>query len=399
MALSFVALSLQSCATAPKGYGTFADYPGFAEVYKDDCQSELLSTQQDLSLLKKFRPRLFIAPNSNPPIDFYKDYIAHADLYHFSARTQIVRGITKAKLNQIHRVPGYYLVHRAEKMQQVTPTAYGRVYVENVRFMDAVGKVQEMKLKFLKYSFTFAASGLPEKLPYGANTFLSIFGLSPDDWHQLDHYTAVTMVLNDADQAIAVLLAQHNHHRSYLVGKHVVLGPNGQISLDVAKRSNELYLSSNDNEVKSHRVIRWGLYRKYLISGKDAPFFKAWDRTYGPNAGGQELNYDLSVLSPCDPFYQAKIFLGEPRPLLGFYIGRDGPPGADYYTLPKLLPLSKLLKFSYFHEGQKDDITALDRFIDVDNKKMDVDALVSHGEKKFIQDLQKLHSQTLSRQP
>ena len=79
--------------------------------------------------------------------------------------------------------------------------------------------------------------------------------------------------------------------------------------------------------------------------------------------------------------------LGEPRPFFGRYIGRDGPPGADYYTIPELLPMGNLLKSSYLHDGDHEDINLVDQAIDVKRKKMDIEKIVDYGGRKLYRDL------------
>ena len=78
------------------------------------------------------------------------------------------------------------------------------------------------------------------------------------------------------------------------------------------------------------------------------------------------------------------------RPFFGFYIGRDGPPGADYYTVPSLLAPGNLLKFYYLHDGDPEDIEAVSTAIDLKTKTIDVNRLLDYGGSKFIQDLDKM---------
>ncbi len=208
-----------------------------------------------------------------------------------------------------------------------------------------------------------------------------------EDWHELDNFVAIHVVLDELHSPIAVILAQHNHHRTYLIGKDIGLPADGRIPFDIALRSNEVYPASDDSGPVNHRVIPWPLYMKYLLSGQDPPFFRGYDVTYGLRAGGKEIPYDLVVLSPCDPFYTATMMLGEPRPFLRFTIGRDGPPGADYYAFPSLLPLGNLLKFSYLHDGDPDDISMIDRAIDRETGEIDVARIMEYGGRRFYEDL------------
>ena len=151
------------------------------------------------------------------------------------------------------------------------------------------------------------------------------------------------------------------------------------MSFDIALRSNELYPSSDSPEPVRHLAVRWPLFMKYLISGEDPPLMRGFDLTMGLRAGGTEVPYELALLTPCNPFYTAKIMLGEPRDFLGRYIGRDGPPGADYYTIPHLLPLEDLLQFSYLRDGAIEDIRVLEEAIDIEESTMDVERIREHG--------------------
>jgi hypothetical protein len=78
--------------------------------------------------------------------------------------------------------------------------------------------------------------------------------------------------------------------------------------------------------------------------------------------------------------------LGAPRRFFGFDIGRDGPPGSDYYTIPDLLPLGNLLKFSYLHDGDPDDIRIVGESIDERRGTTDISRIMNHGGMKFLGD-------------
>jgi hypothetical protein len=211
-------------------------------------------------------------------------------------------------------------------------------------------------------------------------------GLDPRDWHQLDNFVAAHIVLDGSGKPIAVLLAQHNHHRAYLAGRDIASPADDRYVFDVALRSNELYPGSDSESPVRHRAVRWSLYLKYLLGGEGRPLASADDITYGRRAGGREVVYDLGFPSPCDPFYTAKIMLGAPRPFFGFDIGRDGPPGSDYYTIPDLLPLGNLLKFSYLHDGDPDDLRVVGESIDERRGTTDISRIMAHGGKKFLRD-------------
>ncbi|MBI3605538.1 MAG: hypothetical protein HY202_05875 [Nitrospirae bacterium] len=413
IAFVLAALSiLAGCMARKNQYETFADYPGFKEYYVSRCspdQSNRTAAIVDQNLLEQFRPRLVLPPGGPYPIDFYKEYLPYSVLKRYLDGKTIANTVNPELLKTIQDDTRYYLDFQFDRYranardrrysisrQDSIPanersTVYGRVYRETVFFQTENGKRQSKELIFLKYNVVFAISGLPSQLPFGQETGLKLAGLDPEDWHQLDNFVAVHVVLDEQEKPIAVILAQHNHHRTYLIGKDLPFPPDGRLAFDVARRSNELYPDSDSAETQRHRVIRWDIYLRYLLSGEDPPFFQAYDVTYGRRAGGGEVGYDLAFLPPCDPFYTAKIMLGGSRPLFGrYYIGRDGPPGADYYTIPALLPPGNLLKFFYLHDGDPDDIRMVESAINVKKGTIDYDRILEYGGSKFIQDLNRI---------
>jgi hypothetical protein len=79
--------------------------------------------------------------------------------------------------------------------------------------------------------------------------------------------------------------------------------------------------------------------------------------------------------------------LGQYRPFFGIEIGRNGPPGADYYALPALMPLGNLLKASYLQEGRSEDLQVVREAIDRQNGRYNSTRLIEYGEQKLYQDL------------
>jgi hypothetical protein len=403
-----LSFALTGCGTESNGYRTFADYPGFKEYYDDHCRDGEplpLTGDMDKNLLYKHRPRLVLPPGGQYPIDFYRDYLPSTILRRYPGGMIVTERVTAETLRANQHGTSVYLDLQLDRFRATgllrwvgsengdsvdekhKPAVYGRVYREAVAFPDGSGARVMRNFTFLKYNVVFATSGLPARVPRGVETLLKLVGFDLNDWHQLDNFVAIHVVLDEKERPVAVILAQHNDHRTYLVGKDVVLPADGRLVFDIALRSNEVYLDSRDASPVEHRVVRWTLYTKYLLSGKEAPLFRGYDLTYGVNAGGKEISYNLAFLSPCDPFYTATIMLGRPRPLLWWSIGRDGPPGADYYEIPPLLPLGNLLKFSYLHEGDPDDIAMIEESIDVKKNKIDVPWIIEYGGARFYRDL------------
>ena len=403
-----LSFALPGCGVESKGYRTFADYPGFKEYYADHCRNGepiTLTGDVDKKLLHKYRPRLVLPPGGQYPIDFYRDYLPYTILRRYPGGMVMIERVTPEALRANQHNPSAYLDLQLDRFraaglqrwvgferdncvnEEHRPAVYGRVYREAVTFPDGSGGEVSRNFTFLKYNVVFATSGLPARLPTGFETFLKLAGFDLNDWHQLDNFVAIHLALDEKERPVGVILAQHNHHRTYMVGRDVALPADGRMIFDIAFRSNEVYLDSQDSFPLEHRVARWTLYMKYLLSGEDAPFLRGYDLTYGIHAGGKEVPYDLVFLSPCDPFYTATMMLGKPRPLLWWSIGRDGPPGADYYEIPSLLPLGNLLKFSYLHDGDPDDVAMIQRSIDVKRKKIDVPRIMEYGGTRFYHDL------------
>jgi hypothetical protein len=388
---------MAGCGENRSGNGTFADYPGFEEYYADACTEMSIPDPPDETerlLLELYRPRFVLPPGGRHPIDFYRDYLPFAAMVSHSDHSTLHENVTPALLRENRENPDAYLDFRKKPFSGGggppagrTPTVYGRAHRVRVNFPCPGGDTCARSFIFLKYNITFAVSGLAADLPFGYETALRLMGMDPEDWHELDNYVAVHVVLDEREEPLAVLLAQHNHHRTYLAGRDIPLPPDRRMSFDIALRSNEVYPSSDSEEPVRHRTVRWALFMKYLISGEDPPLMRGYDLTVGRRAGGREIPYDLVLLSPCDPFYTAKIMLGEPRAFLGRYIGRDGPPGADYYTIPDLLPLGDLLQFSYLRDGAPEDISVIEEAIDIGEGTIDVERIREHGGGNLYRDL------------
>lgn len=116
-----------------------------------------------------------------------------------------------------------------------------------------------------------------------------IVRLDPGDWHQLDNFCAVHIVLEEAESPIAVLLAQHNHHHPYLIGCDLILPADERLVFTAEQRSNELCPDRGETTPMRHRTIRWAGYVEYLLSGKKRPWFPADYITYGRTAGSAIL--------------------------------------------------------------------------------------------------------------
>ncbi len=387
--LTVAALALSACGMKSDING-FAAYPGFDAYFAAHPRTDQLPTEAEQALLERYRPILFLPPGHAGPIDFYRDYLTNTRMIDLADGKVLALSPKRDDLlaHNNHYTATVELILDPESTR---PTVYGRVSRESVLFPTAEDDPTGIKkaLTFLTYSIPFAHSGLPKKLGRGQELIIrlaeAILGWDRDDWHQLDVYVAYTLVLDDRNTPIAVLLAQHNHHRSYLIGKDLEWPEDDRLRLDVAASSNEIYLSSDDNGPVTHRVIPHPGYLDYLLSGEHPPLAHGWDVTHGPNAGGRAVDYALTFLPPSDPFYTFKGRLGAYRPFMGRYVGRSGSPGADYYTMPPLLPLGTTLKFAYLQDGDPDDIAMVRTYID-DDFSRNIDPVVHYGGRTFYAD-------------
>lgn len=317
-----------------QGDTNFSQFPGFEAYLRANPPSDDVPTAADRELLARYKPRLFLSAGGDRPLDFYADYIAHGWLYD-EAGALISDKVDQSLLNAVKLRPSVSFVH-APADRPVTPTLYGRI--------DRIDT--PIRLAFLTYHAVFRHSGLPAGVPNWQTALLSLVA-DPDDWHQLDHYTAVSVVLAGPGQPLAVMLQQHNYLRTYLVGEDIVWPRDDRIAIDVAVRSNELYPHAPG--WRRHRAVRFITPEAldYMLGFGDAPFPSADDIT--DPAG--EVETRLDYLAPSDAFYVFRGFLGERRILPG----RDGPPGAFYNTLPPLKPLHLQLGAGYWRPGSEAD--------------------------------------------
>lgn len=321
-------------AVVPAAYGVappqavadgFTQYPGFDEIRAS--LSEEPPTATERQLLQRYRPVLYIAKDAEPPLDFYADYIAHGEL---RADGERFSNPSPAILNAHRDSPAAEFTHEpSTTATTLASTAYGGVSYAEINW-PFVGR---RRLTFLTYHFVFRQSGLPAGLGENLRKLADFVG-DADDWHQLDHYTAVFIVLDgarlDGTRPFAVMLQQHNYMRTYLIGgKDFPTAAN--IRVDAAISSNELY---------PHRPNRTVHPAASFITPDTVDYLLGLEKSGGIGGapditdGQRQVNYHLQFLPPNDAFYVFEGRLGERRRLPG----RDGPPGAIYRTLPDIWP-------------------------------------------------------------
>ena len=327
---------------------SFSQYPGFDAYFAAHPRGAAPPTAAEQALLARYRPRLMLPAGHEGPIDFYRDYIAAGSLADRDGAVLSDR-VTRSILNAHKHRPDVVFSHVAPGDPTAQPVAYGRIDRAGLGELPEPDGATE-DLTFLTYHFVFRTSGLPAGLD-GVRAAVLDAVSDLDDWHQLDHYTAASIVLDGAGRPFALMLQQHNYLRTYLIGRDVALPPDDRVVLDVAIRSNELYPHRPGRT--RHRAVRFADADTlpYLMGFADAPFDAADDITDSV----REAGYALAFLPPDDAFYAFAGFLGERR----FLPGRDGPPGADYNTLPSLKPLGLQLLSGYWRAGNEEDLARL----------------------------------------
>ncbi|MHA1564337.1 MAG: hypothetical protein ACTSX7_03385 [Alphaproteobacteria bacterium] len=315
---------------------TFADSPGFEALRTADALASTLPTTAERQLLERHRPNLFLPDDHPGPVSFYEDYIAQGTLFS-PAGERISSTVDRSLLNR-HRDISRTLFRHDPRAVPPKPVAFGRIRYDHID-LPARGRLD---LTFLTYHFVFRHSGLPAGLPPILWALARVFNAHMD-WHQLDHYTAVTIVLGPENQPFALLLQQHNYMRSYLFGKDLPMPTDGRPEITAAIGSNELYPHSPER--RRHRAVPFigAKTVEYLVMGTARPRLQADDITHGQSA----VSYRLECLPPNDAFYTFRGWLGARRRLPG----RTGPPGADYNTIPAFKPMGIQLMAFYWHHG------------------------------------------------
>jgi hypothetical protein len=100
-----------------------------------------------------------------------------------------------------------------------------------------------------------------------------------------------------------------------------------------------------------------------LIDPAEKPRFWAIDIAYGRNAGGEEVMLKPVFIAPEHPLADFAGLLGPPRRLLGQYIGRDGPPGFNYYAPPAYVSMANFAAMGYWREGDLDLLVKLNKLV------------------------------------
>lgn len=353
--------ALSSCS----GGQNFSQFPGFSAHFSKYPPSDQTPDSSEVALLEKYKPRVFKAENQPGPIDFYRDYIAHG--YLFINGKNLHQPPTAELLNQHRNNPEALFEYEGDYTSKGTATVYARIDYESTRHLD-----RNYEFTFLTYNLVFPVSGILKGLGKLQSFGLAVGG-NLNDWHQLDHYVNVSVALLDK-KPVAMTLQQHNYQTTYLLDNELP-DTTVDIAVDIAMRSNELYPHSESRQ--QHPAVSFFNTDniEFMLSGKNKPMMAGYDITHGE----KEIDYQLVYLPQTDAFYQFKGSLGKNRLLPG----RSGPPGADYTTLPGLMPRHIRLMVGYRTDSVSEESELFDKLFDGKNFRIRTDALEAYKNRFF----------------
>ncbi|MEE8574750.1 MAG: hypothetical protein V3T30_04985 [Thermodesulfobacteriota bacterium] len=328
------------------------------------------------ALLNRLKPRIIVSPDGLLPVDFYKFYLPNTAVRDLKKDGKSIwRGPGRDYLKKIERDRRFYLdyagpFYPCTDCKGYVAPIYATLYEEVAELRDPDGKPRKEPIVILKYNLAFPFSGLPAKLNEIKEAAINI-AIDPRRWHELDIHGSVQIILNKMGRPMVLLLAQHNHFRSYVIGKDIAWPKDGHIPICFAERSNEPYPCDDKEEPALHRAVSDPTNAAYLIDGRNEPLISGFDKVYSYNSGGREIKTRAEFLPSLDPLYVSWIPLGDRQSVLGFgKFYRKGPPGMSLTSLPELKRYGDIMQFWYLRDGSIDDAELMKKsfrsFTDVD---------------------------------
>ncbi len=294
-------------------------------------------------LAERYAPRLWVHPRSWQPIDF-EDYLAKSKLIRKSDNKVLQIAPSASQIAKLAYAEQCALYLDAAEIRPRNPAP---IYVQ--AFRDESPADPNEKWLYLKYNLVFDWSGLAAEINWLARLGVWVSGGGADRWHRLDVHLAAILAFDSQNRPRLLTLAQHNHQQTFLPDIDFPAGQRPH--LVAAIRSNELYLDDGSRTPVWHRVVPFFSDVAFLIDPAEKPRFWARDVTYGRNAGGKEVALRPVFISPGHPLADFAGLLAPPRRLLGRYIGRDGPPGFNYYAPPAYVSMVNFAARGYWREG------------------------------------------------
>jgi hypothetical protein len=312
--------------------------------------------EKALALLSAFQPAVYISESTPLPLDFYQDVVPRMVYRDRRTENGHWQPLTPELLEQ-HRDSWFIDIRYLEEPRHLSDTtvAYGRVFYDSLSLKEDEAPED---IIVLKYNFVFPYSGLPADLP-GLRGLVRFMG-STEKWHWLDIHGAITIVLDSQRNPLAVNLSQHNHQRTYLVGRQVAYSP-PSVSVTFSQSSHEPYPSQAEGEGRWEPAIATAESFPFLLTNRSPSWTDAYDYVPGSDEV-RRLQYSVLHLPIEDPLYTAKISLGPELKLVGmiFHRSRSSPPGMNYSTRPDLLPYHRAIPFWYMNNPDPQLLTLLE---------------------------------------
>ncbi|PCI39100.1 MAG: hypothetical protein COB53_03745 [Elusimicrobia bacterium] len=336
-----------------------------AEWSADDFGKK--ASRSDRELLNRYKPRVYLAPGQIPPVDFYRYYLPKTVVRNGKENDSVVmHAPDRTQLKSIERRLDLYLDYQGpdspcgQECRDYKTVAYGRVYQES---MVLPGSERPVPVAVLKYSFVFLYSGLPSKTGWLRELGAGLIG-DRERWHELDIHGAIHVVLGPKKKPVALLLAQHNHFRSWVFGQDIPLPKDSRAQVCFASRSNEPYLCPHGDVPEYHNTTGDPAKIEWLLLGRNRPVASGQDGVWGPLGGATELAYDVEFPMTRDPLYVSWMPLGARGKILWWDSWeKTGPPGIDMNTWPELQKYSDIAQFWYVRDGSVEDAELMGRHL------------------------------------
>ncbi|UCF94186.1 MAG: hypothetical protein JSW39_08515 [Desulfobacterales bacterium] len=339
-----------ACTSCVSGFAAECDeFVAWVAPAKDAYQKEhrIYPVPENIqALARRYLPRLWVHPQSWRPIAF-EDYLAQAKVVRRTDGAVIMQspGVQDVAALTHEEQCGLYL-----EAEEVAPRRPAPAYVQVMWDENPADPAD--RWTYIKYNLVFDWSGLAAKINWWSQIGALFSGGDGSRWHRLDIHVAAVLAFDRYEKLRLLTLAQHNHQQTYLAG--LDFEADQRPHLAAAFRSNELYLDDGSQQPTTHRVVPFFTDVAYLIDPAETPLFWAIDLSYGRHAGGQEIPLTPVFIAPQHPLEDFAGLLAPPRRLLGMYIGRDGPPGYNYYALPAYIALTDFAAMGFWREGEYD---------------------------------------------
>jgi hypothetical protein len=304
------------------------------------------------ALAIEWTPKLWVSPGSYRPVDF-DAYLENARLYAEEDGRVLADSAVGEAIRRMDR-PQQCRSYLASA--ELPPADPAPIYIQ---VFEDVGPNGEDGWLYLKYTIVFDWSGLARERSLLSRVGSLLTGGDPERWHRLDVHTAAILGLDARRRLRTLTLQQHNNQRTHVA--RLDFDPTDGLHLAAAHGTNELYLDTGSAEPQRRRAVPSFLQWPHLIDASESSALSQVDEFVGRNAGGQPTRLRPVFLAPGSPLASYAGLLAPKRRMLGFYVGRDGPPGFDFTGTPEMPQAAAI---GYWHEGDRDFLAVLDVHLD-----------------------------------